>query len=164
MTSSEAESGPVQGAAVSGWLVEPTNSASTNSILFVSRSSQEMFHSIKEKTRNENCKGEWPFLTLLPMPQVPCLTALYTSRTGAVKEKTFQLFHGGECPCRYYRPKLFSSPALPSFSSKSDKAEEQPWRRGGRDSPSRAGGRRRCRKCLSRARAPRQSLRTPPQG
>ncbi len=41
MTSSEAESGPVQGATASGRLVEPTNSASMHSIHFILENSQE---------------------------------------------------------------------------------------------------------------------------
>ena len=80
----KAESGPVQGATVNRRLVEPTNSASMD-ILYTSLGIVKKRLHLK-KTRNENRKGEWLFLALLPIPQVPCQKMLYTATAGTVKE------------------------------------------------------------------------------
>lgn len=80
----KAELGPVQGATVNRRLVEPTNSASMD-ILYTSLGIVKKRLHLK-KTRNENRKGEWLFLALLPIPQVPCQKMLYTATAGTVKE------------------------------------------------------------------------------
>lgn len=80
----KAESGSVQGATVNRRLVEPTNSASMD-ILYTSLGIVKKRLHLK-KTRNENRKGEWLFLALLPIPQVPCQKMLYTATAGTVKE------------------------------------------------------------------------------
>lgn len=80
----KAESGPVQGATVNRRLVEPTNSASME-ILYTSLGIVKKRLHLK-KTRNENRKGEWLFLALLPIPQVPCQKILYTTTASTVKE------------------------------------------------------------------------------
>ena len=80
----KAESGSVQGATVNRRLVEPTNSASMD-ILYTSLGIVKKRLYLK-KTRNENRKGEWLFLALLPIPQVPCQKMLYTATAGTVKE------------------------------------------------------------------------------
>lgn len=82
--SKKAESGSVQGATVNRRLVEPTNSASMD-ILYTSLGIVKKRLHLK-KTRNENRKGEWLFLALLPIPQVPCQKMLYTATAGTVKE------------------------------------------------------------------------------
>ncbi len=157
----KAECGPVQGATVNRRLVEPTNSASMD-ILYTSLGIVKKRLHLK-KTRNENRKGEWPFLALLPIPQVPCQKMLYTATAGTVKENLPVIF-GGEyrrCSCR---PQFISLPSWEPFSSKPDTAEGRPWRRGARGLPSRAGERRRCRRHPSKAQAPKQNSRTPLRG
>ena len=80
----KAESGSVRGATVNRRLVEPTNSASME-ILYTSLGIVKKRLHLK-KTRNENRKGEWLFLALLPIPQVPCQKILYTTTASTVKE------------------------------------------------------------------------------
>lgn len=154
----KAESGSVQGATVNRRLVEPTNSASMD-ILYTSLGIVKKRLHLK-KTRNENRKGEWLFLALLPIPQVPCQKCYIPQRRG-LSRRTFRSFCGGEyrrCSCR---PQFISLPSWEPFSSKPDTVEERPWRRGARGLPSRAGERRRCRRHPSKAQAPKRSSRTP---
>lgn len=80
----KAESGPVQGATVNRRLVEPTNSASVDTIHSNLGIVKKRLH--LKKTRNENRKGEWLFLALLPIPQVPCQEMFYTATAGTVKK------------------------------------------------------------------------------
>ena len=147
----KAESGPVQGATVNRRLVEPTNSASMD-ILYTSLGIVKKRLHLK-KTRNENRKGEWLFLALLPKCYIP--------QRRVLSRRTFRSFCGGEyrrCSCQ---PQFISLPSWEPFSSKPDTAEERPWRRGARGLPSRGGERRHCRRHPSKAQAPKQSSRTP---
>ena len=155
----KAESGPVQGATVNRRLVEPTYSASVDTIHSNLGIVKKRLH--LKKTRNENRKGEGLFLALLPIPQVPCQKKYYIPQRRVLSRRTFRSFCGGEyrrCSCR---PQFISLPSWEPFSSKPDTAEERPWRRGARGLPSRAGERRRCRRHPSKAQAPKQSSRTP---
>ena len=86
----KAESGSVQGATVNRRLVEPTNSASVDTIHSNLGIVKKRLH--LKKTRNENRKGEWLFLALLPIPQVPCQKMLYTATAGTVKENLPVIF------------------------------------------------------------------------
>lgn len=71
------------------------------------------------------------------------------------------LFYAVTMLRRRHQTNPLSPFALPAFSSKPDRAEGRPWRRGARGLPSRAGERRRCRRHPSKAQAPKQSSRTP---
>ena len=164
MTSSEAESGPVQGATASGRLVEPTNSASMHSIHFILENSQEdtLVPLGVKKENSDTAKADHSAWSGANGGTEFSLIIIYAV---SYNSQEFDLrFCAVAMLRRRHQTNLLRPVALPAFSSKPDTAEERPWRREARGLPSRAGERRRCRRHPSKAQAPKRSSRTPLRG
>lgn len=157
----KAESGSVQGATVNRRLVEPTNSASVDTIHsnlgIVKKILRLLYAGRKENPDTakadhsawSGANGGTEF-SLSIIHAVSCNSQEYDL-----------LFYAVTMLSRRHQTNPLSPFALPAFSSKPDTAEGRPWRRGARGLPSRAGERRRCRRHPSKAQAPKRSSRTP---
>lgn len=160
----KAESGSVQGATVNRRLVEPTNSASVDTIHsnlgIVKKILRLLYAGRKENPDTakadhsawSGANGGTEF-SLSIIHAVSCNSQEYDL-----------LFYAVTMLRRRHQTNPLSPFALPAFSSKPDTAEERPWRRGAQGLPSRGGERRRCRRHPSKAQAPKQSSRTPLRG
>ena len=157
----KAESGPVQGATVNRRLVEPTNSASVDTIhsnLGIVKKVLRLLYA-ERKENPDTAKADhsaWSGanggteFSLIIIYAVSCNSQEYDL-----------LFYAVTMLCFRHQTNPLSPFALPAFSSKPDTAEGRPWRREARDLPSRGGERRRCRRHPSKAQASKQSSRTP---
>lgn len=157
----KAESGSVQGATVNRRLVEPTNSASVDTIHsnlgIVKKILRLLYAGRKENPDTakadhsawSGANGGTEF-SLSIIHAVSCNSQEYDL-----------LFYAVTMLRRRHQTNPLSPFALPTFSSKPDTAEERPWRREGRGWPSRGGEKRRCRRHPSKAQAPKRSSRTP---
>lgn len=160
----KAESGSVQGATVNRRLVEPTNSASVDTIhsnlgivkkilwLLYAERKENPDTAKADHSAWSGANGGTEF-SLIIIYAVSCNSQEYVLLFYALTMLRFR-----------HQTNPLSPFALPAFSSKPDTAEGRPWRRGARDLPSRAGEKRRCRRHPSKAQAPKQSSRTPLRG